>query len=271
MRGMTKEEKIRSFDGTELYLKRDIPDAPKAVAVIVHGLCEHQGRYDHLTERFCADGIAVYRFDHRGHGRSEGKRVYYSDFNEIVDDVHVVTELAKREQPGLPLFVVGHSMGGYAATLFATKYPGEAAGIILSGALTRYNTPCAGPLPVDAPADSYVPNALGSGVCSDPAVVEAYGRDPYVEKEISIGLLNSIWGGIQWLKANAACFTDPVIMLHGACDGLVSEKDSRELFGDIASSDKTLKIYAHLFHEIFNEPCKDEILDEVLAWIKKRI
>ena len=268
---METEKMISSYDGTRLFFRKDVPDAPRAVVVVVHGLCEHLGRYEHLTRELNAAGFGVYRFDHRGHGRSEGKRVYYGDFNEIVDDVNFVVGLALEENPGLPVFVLGHSMGGYAAALYGTKYPGKVRGIILSGALTRYNTHLAGDLPIAAPPDTYLPNQLGDGVCSDPAVIKAYVEDPLVEKQISVSLLNTLYDGVQWLKGNARAFTDPVLILHGCCDGLVSEKDSRELFGDIASADKTLKIYAHLFHEILNEPCKDKIIAGIVDWIDERI
>lgn len=268
---MGTEGMIETFDGVRLFHRKDQVDSPKAVIVIVHGLCEHLGRYDYVTSKFNQNGYSVYRFDHRGHGRSEGKRVYYNSYTEIREDVNFFVELAKKENPKVPVFVLGHSMGGYAVTSFATQYSGKANGIILSGALTRYHKECAGPLPVDAPADTYVPNALGSGVCSDPEVVKAYEEDPLVEKEISVGLLNSIYDGIEWLKANPKLFTDPVLILHGCCDGLVAEEDSRELYGQIASEDKTLKIYSKLFHEILNEPCKDEIMDDILLWLGHRV
>lgn len=268
---MTGEKFFSSFDGTELYMKHDYPDNPKAVVVIVHGLCEHQGRYDYVTGKLNGDGYSVYRFDHRGHGRSKGKKVHYSDFNEIADDVNEAVKIAEAENPAIPLFVMGHSMGGYATALFGTKYPGRAKGILLSGALTRYNNPLMGQLPMEGDPESYFPNALGDGVCSDPAVVEAYVNDPYVEKEISISLCNSFAGGFAYLKKNPEKFIDPVLVMHGANDGLVSEKDSREFFGEIASEDKGLIIYPKLFHEILNEPCKDEVIGDALAWMNKRI
>lgn len=268
---MTSERFFKSFDGTELYMKSNVPEDPKAVVLIVHGLCEHQGRYDYVTDVLNDADYSVYRFDHRGHGRSKGKSVFYNDFNEIVDDVNEAAKITEAENYDIPTFILGHSMGGYATALFGTKYPGRVKGILLSGALTRYNLPLMGQLPIQADPGQYFPNALGDGVCSDPAVVKAYEEDPYVRKEISVGLCNSLGGGIDYLKSNAKLFTDPVLIMHGAKDGLVSEKDSRDLFSEIASDDKGLLIFPGLFHEIMNEPTKDDVLYHVVKWINRRI
>lgn len=266
---VTKETMFASFDGTELYLKKDIPNKPKAVVVIVHGLCEHQGRYDYLTERFLARQFAVIRFDHRGHGRSKGKKVYYADFNEIVDDTNEAVKIAESDYPDLPLYVLGHSMGGFAVSLFGTKYPGRADGIVLSGALTRASVGLPSEL-LAMDAEAYFPNALGDGVCSDPSVVEAYVQDPYVEKEISASVYHMFDKGIDYLKLNAEKFVEPVLVMHGQSDALVPEQDSRDFYGDIGSSDKTLIIYANMMHEIFNEYEKDEVIGDTIQWIEKR-
>ena len=268
---MTNERFFSSFDGTELYLKRDVPENPGAAVVIVHGLCEHQGRYDYIAGKLNGAGYSVYRFDHRGHGRSKGKSVYYADFNEIVNDVNEAVKIAEAENPDKPLFVLGHSMGGYATALFGTTYPGRVKGILLSGALTRYNLQIMGPLPIQGDPDQYFPNSLGDGVCSDPAVVKAYAEDPYVRKEISVSLCNSLGDGVAWLKENAKSFNDPVLIMHGAKDGLVSEKDSRDFFSEISSEDKGLLIFPNLYHEILNEPTKDDIISHVVKWIGRRI
>lgn len=265
------ETKVESFDGTKLYFCKNPVNEAKAAVVIVHGLCEHAGRYDYLTEKLNARGINVYRFDHRGHARSEGQRTFYSDFHHIIDDVNVIVEAALQESGSIPLFVIGHSMGGFATSAFGTKYPGKVKGIVLSGALTRYNAQIAGELPRALPSGTYFPNELGNGVCSDPEVVAAYASDPLVEKQISVDLFNSLGNGIVWLKQHAGQFVDPVFVMHGANDGLVSEQDSRDFYGDIASADKTLKIYARLMHEIFNETSRDEVIEDAIVWIEKRI
>lgn len=267
----TMETGISSFDGTKLYFCKNMVDNAKAAAVIVHGLCEHAGRYDYLTAKLNARGFHVYRFDHRGHARSEGKRTFYSDFHQIIDDVNVIVDQTLQESGGLPVFVIGHSMGGFASASFGTKYPGKVRGIVLSGALTRFHTKVAGELPLQLPSGTYLPNELGAGVCSDPEVVAAYANDPLVEKQISVDLFNCLSEGVEWLKRRPEQFVDPVLVMHGANDGLVSEKDSRDFYGEIASSDKTLKIYAHLMHEIFNEPSRDEVIEEAISWMEQRI
>jgi lysophospholipase len=266
---MDKETYIQSFDGTRLFLKTNVPAAPKAIIVVVHGLCEHLGRYEYVTQKLIDRNFGVYRFDHRGHGKSEGKPVFYHDFNEMIDDVNFVVELAQKENPSLPVFLIGHSMGGFAVTTFGMKYPNKVKGIVASGAVTRFNR--AFPIPPNLPVDSYFPNELAEGVCSDPMVVEAYKNDPLVAKQVSFGLFYCLFAGVDWNKQNSNKFVDPVLLLHGCHDGLVSEKDSRDLFGDIASTDKTLKIYAFLFHEIFNEPSKDEVIADAFFWLEKRL
>lgn len=265
---MAVEYTFETFDGIELYGKTDAVEDPRAVVVIVHGLCEHQGRYDYLTMRLNAQGYSVYRFDHRGHGRSKGQRIYYSNYEEIAKDVDQVVERAVIENPLAPIYIIGHSMGGYAAALHGTMFPGTVDGYVLSGAWTRDNKGLAkGPVESDADDLTYVPNELGDGVCSDPAVGLAYMADPYVEKNMSIGLFRAVSAGQKWMKENAEEFIDPVILLHGADDGLVDVKDSLEFFQDIASADKSLRVYAGLLHEIFNEYDKDAVIEDALEWL----
>lgn len=131
---MQEERMIISFDGTKLRLKKDAVENPKALIVIAHGLCEHLNRYDYFTEKLNENGYSVYRYDQRGHGKSEGKKVYFKDFNEMPDDLGQILALAREESEGKKVFLFGHSMGGETVTLFGTKNPGMADGIITSGA-----------------------------------------------------------------------------------------------------------------------------------------
>lgn len=268
---MKQDFQFKTFDGLTLKGVKETVDDHKAVVVVVHGLCEHLGRYDYIAKKLVESKYTVYRFDHRGHGHSEGKETYYDDFNEIIEDVKLVVDMARAENPTSKLFLLGHSMGGYAVLLFGTKYPGMVDGVVTSGAVSRYNLPVFGPLPIELPPDTYFPNTLADGVCSDPAVIESYWNDPLVRKQVSVGLINSLHDGIEYQKANAAKFVEPVMVMHGCFDGLVAEKDSRDLYGEIGSTDKTLKIYPHIMHEIFNEKVKDEVIAEAIAWLDKHV
>ena len=267
-------EMIKSFDGTNLYLNRELPDRPKAALVIVHGLCEHQGRYDYLAGKFHKAGIATYRFDHRGHGRSEGERTYFGDFNELLDDANVVVDMALRENPDIPVFLMGHSMGGFTVALYGVKYPDKKLkGIITTGALTHDNIGMMRAVPAGQDPHMKLPNALtaGGGLCSVAEVVEGYAKDPYNSRTFTTGLCYALRAGLEWFAQKETEFAYPVLMLHGEKDGLVSVKDTYEFFSHAASTDRQMKIYGNLFHEIFHEYCKDEVIGDMVAWVEKRI
>jgi lysophospholipase len=262
---------IPSFDGVKLFLNKEVAPDAQAVAVIVHGLCEHQGRYDYLADMFHKNGIGTYRFDHRGHGQSEGECAYYDDFNQMLDDVNFIVDRAITENPGKPIFVVGHSMGGFAVSLFGAKYPHKAIqGIVTSGAVTKDNRRLLSDMPRNLDPHMQLPNELGSGVCSVPEVVDWYGKDPLNRKSFAAGLAYQMLDGIEWFKGTVKDFAYPVLMMHGEKDGLVSVQDTYEFFGNVSSTDRQMKIYGGLFHEIFNEYCHDEVIGDAIRWIKNR-
>ncbi len=266
------EAMISSFDGTKLYLNKEIPDKARGIAVIVHGLCEHQGRYDQLAEAFHQAGLGTYRYDHRGHGRSEGERTYFADFHELLEDAHVVISMALEQNPDLPVFLVGHSMGGLTVSLYGAAYQEERLkGIVISGGLTHDKNQLMSRVPVGQDPHIKLPNSMGSKVCSVPEVGENYGKDPYNAKAFTIGLCYALQKGMAWLREHAEAFRYPVLMLHGEKDVLVNVRDTHELFHEVSSADKQMKIYGGLFHEIFFEHCKDEVIRDVLGWIEERM
>ncbi len=270
---MHKSEKIiSSFDGTKLFIKTDLPKNPIAITVIVHGLCEHHGRYDHLVNQFLESDIGTYRFDHRGHGRSEGEKAHLTTYNELLDDTNVLVDLAIMENPNIPVFLLGHSMGGYTASLYAVKYPDKKIkGIITSGALVNDTKGLITSLPKGMDVLTALPNELGDGVCSVKEIVDWYKIDPHNGKTFTAGLCYAITEGINWVKDKISEFKYPVLILHGENDGIVSYQDSEYLFKNISSKDKSLKIYGNLFHEIFNEYVKVEVIGDAITWIENRI
>lgn len=267
----TLTDQVPSYDGTALRVQIDAVDNAKALVVLVHGLAEHLGRYDHVVALLNKAGFSCFRYDQRGHGHSEGKDGHFDDAEQFAKDCKAMLDHAKGRFPSLPVFLFGHSMGGFTVALFGTLFPGEVRGILTSGALTRYSKPLLGELPLPLPADTPLPNELGDGVCSDPAVIEAYANDPLVKKTFTAGLINAMYAGVEILRARPEAFTDPVLVMHGAKDGLVSEGDSRQFYGEIASEDKGLRIYEGLFHEILNEPVHAHIVDEMVFWMEARL
>ncbi|MGX7107906.1 alpha/beta hydrolase [Facklamia miroungae] len=262
---------LESFDGTKLFASKSLIEDMKAVVVIVHGLAEHSGRYDYVAKKLNEANFGVYRFDHRGHGKSEGERTHFNDYNDLIDDINHVLELAKKENPDLPIFLIGHSMGGFGVTSFGTKYPQKVNGIVSSGALTRDLNNSVKSALTDLDPSTRIPNELGEGVCSVEEVREDYQNDPLNEKSYSIGLAQQLAKGLDWLEKHPTDFVDPILILHGEKDGLVSYEDSLKFFKEIESEDKQVKIYGKLFHEIFNEYMKDEVIQDAISWIENRI
>lgn len=266
------EEFITSFDGTKLYFKSETTPEDKAVIVMVHGLAEHQGRYDYVAQKFHEAGIGTYRFDHRGHGQSEGECAYLTDFNELVDDTNVVVDRAIAENPDKPVFLLGHSMGGFTVTAFCAKYTDKRlTGVITSGALVCMEGNQFATLPKDMDPHIQLPNELGDGVCSVQEVRDWYLEDPLNRKTFSVGLMYACSNGVAWVEENASNIEYPIFITHGEKDGLVGVHNAPWLFDHVSSNDKQMKIYGNLFHEIMNEYCRDEVIADYVRWMEGRI
>ena len=254
----TLERKFKSFDGTEIFYRKDIPKTIRAIVVIVHGLCEHLGRYDYVTQKFNDKGLGVYRFDNRGHGKSGGERGYVENFQNFFDDADKAVDLVLAEHEDLPVFMLGHSMGGFIAAGYGMKYPEKLRGQILSGpALLEIEA-----LVKDIKRDNYfekyprekAPNALSNLICRDPEVVKAYDEDPLVLKETNLKLLGEAFvKGPIWLSENVNKYEYPCLILHGEDDKIVPSESSKWLYENAPSKDKSIKIYKDCYHEILNE------------------
>jgi len=276
MEGMVVHEgRLSTFDQVELFWRKDQPGQPRAVLIVVHGLAEHSGRYEYLAQRLNRAGWGVYRFDHRGHGRSGGERAYVENFMQFVEDTALVVDLAGRENPGVPLFMFGHSMGGLVAAVYGIRYRGALAGQVFSGALTREPAGAAQLKNTDfaaLPATVKVPNALSGLISRDEEVVRAYQDDPLVLKEVSVRLLGEISiNGPAWLDAHVREYQGPCLVLHGGADRIVDPEAARWFHAQVSSADKELRIYDGLYHEILNEREKEAVIDDVIRWLEKRL
>jgi len=269
-----QEVKVTAKDGVDLYACQNIPENPKAAVVIVHGLCEHSGRYDYVAARLNAAGFCVYRFDNRGHGKSGGDRGYVKDFDDFIEDTAQVIAMAVNHPPRLPVFTMGHSMGGFIAASYGVKYPGLLAGQIFSGAATMISPMLAGLEGVDFSANARdpIPNALSAQVSRDPKIVEAYLNDPLNLKEFTTWLMSEVLiRGARRLMDQTPSYAYPCLILHGGADQIVAPDSSRQFHDRIASKDKSLKIYDGLYHEILNEPEKDMVIADISAWLVQHL
>lgn len=272
----------RTFDGIGgVRIVYDVwtPEvAPRAVVVLSHGFGEHARRYDHVAARFGAAGFVTYALDHRGHGRSAGKRVLCRDISEYTGDFHTLVGIATRDLPGVPVVVVGHSMGGGIVFSYGVDHPDDYRLMVLSGPAVAMNDT------VPA-AVAFVGKALGriapgvpiqkldsSLISRDPAVVAAYDSDPLVHHGwVPAGAARALLQVGETMPQRAPALTAPLLIVHGAEDGLVPVEGSRRLAGCVGSTDVQLNVYPGLYHEVFNEPERASVLDDVVGWIEARL
>jgi acylglycerol lipase len=272
----------RTFDGVGgVRIVYDVwtPDAePRGVVVLSHGLGEHARRYDHVAQRFGAAGLVTYALDHRGHGRAGGKRVRLKKIDEYTGDFDTLVKTANSEYPGLTRTVLGHSMGGGIVFAYGVEHAGEYDLMVLSGPAVSAHTGVArskallgktvGSLLPNLPVEQLDANA----VSRDPEVVAAYNADPLVHHgKIPAGIAKALLKVGETMPQRARSLTAPLLVVHGAEDRLVSAAGSERLVDCVASQDVHLKIYPELYHEVFNEPERDRVLDDVTAWIEARL
>jgi alpha-beta hydrolase superfamily lysophospholipase len=272
----------RNFDGVGgVRIVYDVwtPDTPpRAVVVLSHGLGEYARRYDHVAQRFGEAGLVTYALDHRGHGRSGGKRMLVRDITEYTGDFDTLVGIAKREHPALKCIVLGHSMGGGIVFAYGVERPDNYDLMVLSG-------PAVAAQDLVHPAMALVAKGLGalvpglpvqeldeSLISRDPAVVEAYRTDPLVyHGRVPAGVGRALLQVGETMPQRAPALTAPLLVVHGSDDGLIPVDGSRRLVDCVGSTDVELKVYPGLYHEVFNEPEHDQVLDDVVSWITKRL
>lgn len=253
-------------------------EEPKAVVLIAHGFAEHLGRYEHVAAALNRAGYAVFAVDHWGHGRSDGVPGFVPAFSVYLDGMDVLLARAKETYPGLPRFLVGHSMGGLIAASFLVERQHEFAGAVLSGPAVRPNeAPSPALIAISRLMSALAPTlgvvALDASLVSrDPKVVAGYRADPLVYKgKIGARLGAEFFDAMRRIEAEAGRIHLPILLLHGERDGLITPEGSKFLNERIGSADRTLKIYQDCYHEIFNEPEKERVIADMIAWLDARL
>ncbi|MGB9904716.1 MAG: lysophospholipase [Desulfotomaculales bacterium] len=268
-----KEAVLRAAGGVELFCVKDLAGSPRAAVIIAHGLAEHHGRYDYFAGALNGFGFSVYRYDQRGHGKSGGERSFLPAYDLLFEDAKVVVEYARGENPGVPVFLFGHSMGALAGVGFCIKYSEMVNGAVLSGTLCADSNGQLKNIPPGLDPLIKIPNGFAGLLCNDPQVGKAYAEDPLVIKEIAAGTFLELKKAVEWFNSdgNLQKITCPVLILHGGGDLIVSPEDSRHLYASVSSRDREIRIYEGLYHEILNEKTRDEIIAGICAWIEKRL
>jgi alpha-beta hydrolase superfamily lysophospholipase len=278
------EGTFAGHDGLELYTQRWRPAGggpPKATLAVVHGFGEHSGRYGNVVDWFVPKGYAVHAFDLRGHGRSPGQRGYVNRFSDYTGDVRAFLAVASREEPGRPVFLVGHSMGGPIVLNTVLHDPSGLAGVVASGALLA-QLPVSPGLTLLAKVMSRIrPNFTAKAgpksgpdvatLSRDPAVIKAYLDDPLVHGLGTARLGTELTAAIDWTQAHAADLALPLLMVHGGADRLCLPEGSRTFFDHVTFADKERREYEGYYHEVFNEVGKEQVLADVEAWIEARL
>lgn len=269
------EGKFTGAKSTELYFQKWKPDGEtRAVIAIVHGFGEHCGRYPNVVKHFVPRGYAVYGFDHRGHGKSPGKRGHINEWSEFRDDVRAFVQLIEKQEPNQPIFMLGHSLGGLIALEYVLRHPEGLKGIIASGPLLVQ----AGLSPVViamgkvlsrvAPSVSVKTGLDASTISRDPAVVKAYQDDPLVHGVGTPRLSTEITAAQNWTNAHAADLKLPLLLIVGSEDKLVPPEGGRKFFDAVTIADKQKLDYQGAYHETHNDIIAPQVMADMERWLE---
>jgi acylglycerol lipase len=259
--------------GNDIYWQTWLPDgAPRAAVVLAHGASEHSGRYAWTAEQLTPRGYAVHALDHRGHGRSSGSRAVIDSIDNAVADIGTVVARATAEHGERP-FLLGHSMGGCLSLAYATRRQESIAGLALSAPVAVLEA--ASPVErVAARVLSFVAPKLGvytidsATVSRDPEVVRDYDADPLNHHgRLPARTVAVMSNEVGRFPESIPALTLPLLVMVGTGDQLVPPAASELVYELAASEDKTIKRYDGLYHEILNEPEREQVVSDLLAWL----
>jgi acylglycerol lipase len=270
------QQRSGNFDGAGgvgIFWQAWLPDgAPRAVIGMAHGLSEHSGRYAWTGEQLAARGYALYALDHRGHGRSEGSRAVVDRVGNAVEDLGTLLGLAAGESDSKP-FLFGHSMGGCLALAYATRHQDQIRGLMLSAPLAVLEAASpierigAHVLSIFAPKTG-VFEIDSATVSRDPQVVRDYDSDPLNYRgKVPARTIHELAQEIARFPEAIPKITVPLLVQVGTADRLVPPSAADLVYERASSQDKTIKRYDGLYHEILNEPEREQVVSDMLGWL----
>ena len=271
------EESFIGTGGFKIFLRSWRPaSSPRGVVVICHGVNSHGGQYKWAAGQLAASGLAVYALDLRGRGKSEGARFYVDNIADYVSDVAATVKLAKSREPGLPVFLLGHSAGGVVSCSYTLYHQAELAGLICESFAFKV------PAPDFALAIikglSYIAPRLpvlklkNKDFSRDPIAVQELNRDPLIANEIQPAkTVAALVRANERLKKEFPLITLPLFILHGTADKATVPGGSQFFYDTAGSKDKKLKLYEGHYHDLLNDVGKDKVMADIKNWIQAHI
>jgi alpha-beta hydrolase superfamily lysophospholipase len=274
-----REDHFITPDGYDVYTQAWLPGGkPRAIMLIVHGLGEHSGRYTNYVNYFVPRGYALYGFDTRGHGRTSGPRGYVERFDRFVEDVDRRAAQARSDWPGKPLFVLAHSLGSLMGLSYARQYPDRLNGLIVTGTalqdaleLPAWQRSLAKVLSRVTPTLKMNNGVALSGLSHDPAVSVAFEADPLTHPWATPRLATEAEVVRAQIRQGAATWQVPTLMLHGGADPVCLPEGARLFASQTPAGLVEYRNYPGLYHEIHNEPEKEQIFNDIEAWLQTRL
>jgi acylglycerol lipase len=272
-----KESTFEGVGGVKIFTRSWQPEGKtRGVVVIVPGFNSHSGQYLWVGEQFAAKGLAAYAIDLRGRGRSEGERFYVEKMEDYTDDVATLVRTAKSENPGLPVFVLGHSAGGVVSCIYTLDHQSEIDGLICES--FAYDLPVPGfVLSILKGFDHIAPHLhvytlKNENFSRDPLFVESMNNDPLIKGESEPTQTASVMiDASRRLNKEFPLIKLPVLILHGTEDKATNPSGSQFFYDTAGSTDKTLKLYEGHYHDLLNDLDKETVMGDIDDWIAARV
>src|SRR5262245_14107088 len=272
------ESSFKGVGGLNIFTRswRPVTGQPRAVVVIVHGFNSHSGQYTWVAEQFVDSGFAVYALDLRGRGRSEGERFYVETIEDYVNDVATFVRIAKSQEPGLPVFVLGHSAGGVVSCVYTLEHQSEINGLICED--FAYELPVPDLVLLFVKGLSYITphthvyTLNNEDFSRDTSVVESMNNDILIKGESQPAQTSkAMLDAAQRLSEEFGTITLPLLILHGTADKVTKPSGSQHFYEQAGSTDKTLKLYEGHYHDLLNDLGKEEVMADITAWLEKHL
>ncbi len=265
-------------DGVNLLARTWEPEEQgKGVICLVHGLGEHSGRYGHWADLLTGAGYVTLSFDLRGHGLSDGRRGDTPSFDRYADDITIMIEKARNRYPGKPIFIYGHSLGGLLVLYYLVqRHPQLKGAVVTSPGLRTMINEQKGKVLAAQILGSLIPrvsiaNGLDlNGLSRDRSIVEAYKQDSFVHDRISLHAGKEMLKAISCVFEKASSIDLPLLIMHGTADHITYAAGSKELAA-LLPSRCTLKLWDGYFHELHNEPDKEQVFTFLQEWLEDRL